>query len=68
MTIDDKIRYENIQYNTNREAAETSVLLPGKIGIYEYLTEEEILTSDQSRFIKQATFTYFLSVNHLKSK
>ena len=46
MTIDDKIRYENIQYNTNREAAETSVLLSGKIGIYEYLTEEEILTSD----------------------
>ena len=35
------------------------MILSGKIDKYEYLTGEEILTSDQRRVIEQATFTYF---------
>ena len=41
-----------------KEAAKTPALLSGKIDKYEYLTGEEILTSDQSRVIEQAKFTY----------
>ena len=43
MTIDDKIKYEKLQYNINREAAKASALSSGKIDKYEYLTGEEIL-------------------------
>ena len=68
MTIDDKIRDENIEYKINREAAKTSALLSGKTDNYKYLTEKALLTPDQSRFTEQAKFTYFLSVNHLKNK
>ena len=34
------------QYDFNREAAKTLPLLSGKIDKYEYLTSEEILSSD----------------------
>ena len=47
MTIDDKIRNEKRQYDINREAANISALLSGKIDKYEYLTGEEILPSNQ---------------------
>ena len=47
MTIDDKIRNEKLQYDINREAANISALLSGKIDKYEYLTGEEILPSNQ---------------------
>ena len=53
MTIDDKIRYEKVEYVINREAAKTSVLLSGKIDKYEYLTGEEILPLGQRRVIEQ---------------
>ena len=36
MTIDGKIRYENLQYNIKREDAKISALLSGKIDKYEY--------------------------------
>ena len=58
MTIEDKIRKEKLQYNINREAAKISALLCGKIDKYEYLTSEEILTSDQRRVV-EAKFSYF---------
>ena len=58
MTIDDKISDEKLQHEINREAAEISALLSGKIDKYKYLTGEEILLSDQSRIIEQAEFTY----------
>ena len=32
--------------------------MSGKIDKYKYLTDEEILPSDQSRIIEQAKFTY----------
>ena len=52
MTIDDKIRDGKLQYDINREAAKISALSSGKFDIYEYLTGEEILASDQSRIIE----------------
>ena len=58
MTIDDKIRDEKLQYDINREEAKMSALSSGKIDKYEFLTGEEILSSDQSRTIEQANFTY----------
>ena len=57
MTICDKIKDGKLQYSINREAAKVSALSSGKIDKYEYLTSEEILTSDQSKIIEQATFT-----------
>ena len=51
--IDDKIRDKKLQYDINREAAKLSALSSGKIDKHEFLTEEEILPSDQRRVIKQ---------------
>ena len=59
MVKDDKIKYEKLQYQINREPAKISVLLSGKIDKYEYFTGEEILPSDQSRVIEPATFKYY---------
>ena len=59
MTIDYKIRDENLQYDINREAAKISAFSSGKIDKYEYYTDEEMLLSDQRRVIEQAKFTYF---------
>ena len=58
MTIDDKIRDERPQYNINREATNLWALSSGKIDEYEYLTDEKILLSDQSKITEQAIFTY----------
>ena len=40
------------------EAAEISALLSGKIDKYEFLTGEEILTSDERRVMEQAKSAY----------
>ena len=58
MKIDDKIRYEKLKYDINREAAKKSIFPSGKIDKYEYVTGEEILPSDQRKMKKQAKFTY----------
>ena len=58
MTIEDKIKDEELQYDINREAAKISALSSGKIDKYEYLTGEEILPSNQQQIIQQAKFTY----------
>ena len=58
MTIEDQIKDEKLQYDINREAAKISALSSGKIDKYEYLTGEEILTSNQQQIIQQAKFTY----------
>ena len=60
MTIDDKIRYEKLQYDFSREAAKILVLSSGKIDQYKYITGEEILPSNQRQLIEQAKFIYFL--------
>ena len=59
MIINDKIRDEKLQYDVNREATKMSALSIGNVDKYEYPTDEKILTSDQSRIIEQAKFTYF---------
>ena len=58
MTIEDQIKDEKLQYDINREAAKISALSSGKIDMYEYLTGEEILPSNQQQVIEQAKFTY----------
>ena len=49
MAADDKIIDEKLQYNINREVVKISAVLSGKIDKDEYLTDKEILPSDQSR-------------------
>ena len=51
MTIDDKIKDEKLEYDINRITAKLSALLSSKIDNYEYLTEKEILPSQQQRKI-----------------
>ena len=46
MTIEDQIKDEKLQYDSNREAAKISVLSSSKLDKYEYLTGEEILPSN----------------------
>ena len=58
MTIYDQIEDEKLQYDINRGAAKVSALSSGKINKYEYLTDEEILPSNQKQVIEQAKFTY----------
>ena len=58
MTIEDQIKEEKLQYDTNREAAKISALSSGKLDKYEYLTGEEILPSNQQQIIQQAKFNY----------
>ena len=48
MTIDDLIKDEKLQYDVNREAAKIPTFSSGKINKYEYLTDEEILPSNQN--------------------
>ena len=58
MTIDDQIRDEKIQYDTNREAVKISALSSEKFDKYEYLTGEEILPFNEQQIIEQAKLTY----------
>ena len=58
MTTEDQIRDEKLQYDINREAAKISALSSRKNDKYEYLTGEDILTSNQQQIIEQAKFTY----------
>ena len=67
MTINDKIKDDELKSNINREAAKISALSSGKIYKYEYLTSQEILPSDQSRIIEQSLHIS-LFVKHLKNK
>ena len=51
MTIDDQIKDEKLQYDVNTEAAKISALSSDRIDKYEYLTGEEILSSNQKQII-----------------
>ena len=51
MTITDQIRDEKLQCDINREAAKMSASSSGKIHKYEYLTDEDILPSNQQQII-----------------
>ena len=58
MKIDDKIRDEKLKCDIKREAAKMSALSLGKVDKYEFLTDEKIQPSDQSRIIDQAKLIY----------
>ena len=58
MTLEDQIREEKLQYDIDRETAKISALSSGKTDKYEYLTDEEILLSNQQQIIEQTKFTY----------
>ena len=58
MTIDDKIKDDNLQYDIDKEAAKISALSSGKIDKYKYLAGEEFLPSNQRQIIEQAKFSY----------
>ena len=58
MTINDQIRDDKLQYDINREAAKISALSSCKIQKYEYLTDEDVLPSNQQQIIEQTKFTY----------
>ena len=58
MTIEDQIKDEKLQYDINREAAKISAKSSGKLDKYEYLTGEEILSSNRQQIIEQTKFTY----------
>ena len=58
MTTNDQIRNEKLRYDINREAAKISALSWSKIDKYEYLTAEEIWSSNQKQIMEQAKFTY----------
>ena len=58
MTIEDQVKDEKLQYDINGEAAKISALSSGKLDKYEYLTGQEILTSNQRQIIEQAKFAY----------
>ena len=57
-TINDQIRDEKLQYDSNIEAAKISSKSSGKLRKYEYLTGEDILPANQQQIIEQAKFTY----------
>ena len=59
MTIEHQIKDEKLQYDINREAAKISALSSGKLDKYEYLTGEEILSSNQQQIIQKAKFNYY---------
>ena len=59
MAIDHQIKDKKLQYHINKEAAKISALSSRKIYKHEYLTDEEILPSNQKQIIEQAKFTYF---------
>ena len=58
MTINDQIRYEKLQYDINRQTSKISALSSGNIQKYEYLTDKDIVPSNQQQTIEQAKFTY----------
>ena len=60
MKIDDKIKYEKLWYNINRESPKLSALSSGEFDKNEYLTGKEVLPSNQKGTIKQAKTTNFI--------
>ena len=68
MTIDHEIRDEILKFDINREAAKLSALSSGTIDKYEYLTDEEILPSDQKRLIEKLGLLISLKALEKKRK
>ena len=58
VTINDQVRDQKLGYDVNRKEAKISALSSGNFHRYKYLTDEEILRSNQQQIIDQARFTY----------
>ena len=56
MIFDEKIRDEKLQNYINSETAKISALSSGKLDKFDYLTDEEILPSNQRQIIEQDKF------------
>ena len=56
MKVDGQIRDEKLQYYISREATKISALSSGKIDKHKFVTDKEILSSDQRRVIEKAKF------------
>ena len=65
--IDQRIKYEKLEYDINSAAAKIFALSSGKIGKYEYLTDEKMLPPQQHRIIKYTKST-FLSLGYALEK
>ena len=68
MTINDQIRDEKLQYDINREVAKIPALPSIQIHKHEYLTDEDILPSNQQQIIEQSRFSYSPSEKLLRNK
>ena len=68
MTIGEKIRYEKLQHDINREEAEISALCSGNTDKYEYLTSKEVIPPDQRGVIEPGKFTYSALGKALKNQ
>ena len=53
MKTNEKIRDEKLHYDIDKDVAKKSAVSSGKIGRYEYLTGEEILTLDLSKYSRK---------------
>ena len=58
MTINDQIRDEKLQYDINGKSGKRSASSSGKIHKYEYLTQEDILPSNQQQILEEAILNY----------
>ena len=67
MIIADKISDKRVQLNTKRNISKMSAL-SGKIDKNEFLTGKQLLPSDQSKIIEQASLHIIYSIKHLKIK
>ena len=68
MTLEDQIRDEKLKYDINRKAAKISALSSGKIDKYEYLTGEDILPSNQQKYLNKLNLLILLWEKLLKNK
>ena len=59
MAVGNKNRDEKLQYDINGETGKILALSSVKIEKYKYLSDEEMLPSDQSRMIEQTRYTYY---------
>ena len=50
---------KKLQYHFNRDTTNISTISSGKIDNYEFLTGEEIFSSDQIQIVRLVNFTYF---------
>ena len=55
-----RLEIKKLRDDINRETAKISPKSSGKFHIYEYLTSEDIIPSNQQQIIEQAKFSYSL--------